>query len=204
MALHLLLLDKLSAFHEKFPGVHIRITSNTTPQAIEALTQGRADCAVVTTPNEAKKPLRETRLRNFREVLLCSVRNRELASQVRRLRDVVRYPFIGMGVGTSAYTFYQRLFVKQDLSFHVDIEAASVSQILPMVRHNLGIGFFSEILAAPAIARGEVCQVRLVESVPERAVTLVEDTSRPQSIAMKTFRQMLLTDQPLPESGERP
>ena len=109
---------------------------------------------MVTTPNEAKKPLRETRLRNFREVLLCSVRNRELASQVRRLRDVVRYPFIGMGVGTSAYTFYQRLFVKQDLSFHVDIEAASVSQILPMVRHNLGIGFFSEILAAPAIARG--------------------------------------------------
>ena len=207
VALHLLLLDKLSAFHEKFPGVHIRITSNTTPQAIEALTQGRADCAVVTTPNEAKKPLRETRLRNFREVLLCSVRNRELASQVRRLRDVVRYPFIGMGVGTSAYTFYQRLFVKQDLSFHVDIEAASVSQILPMVRHNLGIGFFSEILAAPAIARGEVCQVRLVESVPERAVTLVEDASRPQSIAMKTFRQMLLTDQPLPdgrESGARP
>ena len=36
VALHLLLLDKLSAFHEKFPGVHIRITSNTTPQAIEA------------------------------------------------------------------------------------------------------------------------------------------------------------------------
>ena len=27
VALHLLLLDKLSAFHEKFPGVHIRITS---------------------------------------------------------------------------------------------------------------------------------------------------------------------------------
>lgn len=189
--LRLLLLDKLSMFHERYPGVHLRITNVSAPQAIAALSRGQTDCAVITTPWEVRKPLRETPLLSFQETLICGPRFRHLTEETRRLRDVARCPFVCLGRETSTYMFYQKLFLKHDLNFHVDMEASTMDQVLPLVQHNLGIGFCSETLAAPAIAQGMVYQIRLVEPVPERSISLIEDTSRPQSIAMKTLHKLL-------------
>lgn len=193
-ALHLLLLDRLSIFHEKYPGVHLRITNHSTFQSIAALTRGEIDCAVVSTPFTVKKPLQVTPLLSFREILICGPHFRYLAGEQLRLQDVEQYPFVCLGRGTSTYEFYQRLFFKHDLTFHVDMEAATMDQVLPMVQHNLGIGFFSETLATPAIARGEIYQIHLAEPVPARSISLIEDTAHPQSIAMKTLRKLLCAD----------
>lgn len=193
-ALHLMLLERLAVFHERYPGVHLRITNDSTPEAIAALARGQANFAVITSPCTVKKPLRETPLLSFREILTCGPQFQHLAAEMRRLQDVVPYPFVCLSSGTSTHEFYQRLFLKHDLTFHVDMEAATIDQVLPMIEYNLGIGFFPEIMAAPAIARGEVFQIRLVEPVPERSVSLIEDTSRPQSTAMKTLRNLLCSD----------
>ena len=191
-ALHLLLLDRLDAFHRRYPGVHLRITNDSTPRAMEALLHGQVDCAVVTTPVRVKKPLRETPLLSFREILLCGPDFRYLAAEPRRLRDVEPCPFVCLGSGTSTFSFYQRLFLKHDLAFHVDMEAATMDQVLPMVQHNLGIGFYPEPMAAAALADRSVTPVHLSVQVPERSVSLIEDLARPQSVAMKALKKMLL------------
>ena len=191
-ALHLLLLDRLDAFHRRYPSVHLRITNDSTPRAMEALLHGQVDCAVVTTPVRVKKPLRETPLLSFREILLCGPDFRYLAAEPRRLRDVEPCPFVCLGSGTSTFSFYQRLFLKHDLAFHVDMEAATMDQVLPMVQHNLGIGFYPEPMAAAALADRSVTPVHLSVQVPERSVSLIEDLARPQSVAMKALKKMLL------------
>ena len=191
-ALHLLLLDRLAAFHRAYPGVHLRITNDSTPRAAEALLRGQVDCAVVTTPFQVKKPLHETTLLSFREILLCGSDFYHLAAEMRRLQDVESCPFVCLGTETSTFPFYQKLFFKHDLTFQVDMEAATMDQILPMVQHNLGIGFYPAPMASPAIAEGHVTQIHLAEPVSKRSVSLVEDASHPQSIAMKTLKKMLL------------
>ena len=199
-ALHLILLDRLAAFHKRYPGVRLRITNDySTPRAVEALLRGQVDCAVVTTPCPAKKSLRETPLVPFPEILICGPAFAYLAAKTRRLRDVEPCPFVCMGSGTSTFSFYQRLFLKHDLTFHVDMEAATMDQVLPMVQHDLGIGFFPEPMAAAALADGSVTRIRLTESVPQRAVSLVEDLSRPQSVAMKALKKLLLAPVDRPE-----
>ena len=191
-ALHLLLLDRLAAFHRAYPGVHLRITNDSTPRAVEALRRGQVDCAVVTTPFQVKEPLHETTLLSFREILLCGSDFYHLSAEMRRLQDVESCPFVCLGTGTSTFSFYQKLFFKHGLTFHADMEAATMDQVLPMVQHNLGIGFYPEPMASPAIAEGHVTQIHLAEPVPKRSVSLVEDASHPQSIAMKTLKKMLL------------
>ena len=190
-ALHLLLLDKLSAFHAKYPGVRLRITNDSTPQAVASLRSGQVDCAVVTSPHQVEKPLKCTPLLSFREILVCGTQYKDLAARMRSLKDLEGYPLVCLSRNTGTYDFYQRLFIKHDLPFHVDMEAATMDQVLPMIRHNLGIGFYSERLVAHSLAAGEVYQVRLVEPIPERAVCLIEDSSRPASVAVKAFRQLL-------------
>ena len=191
-ALHRLLLNRLDAFHRRYPGVHLRITNDSTPRAMEALLHGQVDCAVVTTPVRVKKPLRETPLLSFREILLCGPDFRYLAAEPRRLRDVEPCPFVCLGSGTSTFSFYQQLFLKHNLAFHVEMEAGTMDHVLAMVQSNLGVGFYPESMAAPALAAGTVFQIYLAEPIPERFVNLIEDTSRPQSVAMKAFKKMLL------------
>ena len=73
-----------------------------------------------------------------------------------------------------------------------EMEAGTMDQVLAMVQSNLGVGFYPESMAASALAAGTVFQIRLAEPIPERFVNLIEDTSRPQSVAMKAFKKMLL------------
>ena len=73
-----------------------------------------------------------------------------------------------------------------------EMEAGTMDQVLAMVQSNLGVGFYPESMAAPALAAGTVFQIHLAEPIPERFVNLIEDTSRPQSVAMKAFKKMLL------------
>ena len=66
-----------------------------------------------------------------------------------------------------------------------------MDQVLPMVKHNLGLGFYSETLAAESIVRGEVFHIRLVEPIPEREINLVEDISRPQRMAVQALVRLI-------------
>lgn len=70
-ALHLTLLNRLDAFHRRYPGIHLRITNDSTPRAMEGLLRGQVDCAAVTTPCPVRKSLQETALVSFREILIC-------------------------------------------------------------------------------------------------------------------------------------
>ena len=191
-ALHLTLLEKLSAFHDRYPGVRLRLTNDSTPQAIAALRGGHADFAVVTTPFQAPKPLRSTPLLRFREILVCGRQHQELARVPVSLRDLAGQSFICIGSGSGTYDFYQELFTRNNLPFRVDMEAATMDQVLPMVQHNLGIGFYPEPMAAAALADRSVTPVHLSVQVPERSVSLIEDLSRPPSVAMKALKKMLL------------
>ena len=184
-ALHMILLDKLSAFRVEYPGVHLRITNETTPQAIERLRNGESDFAVITAPQLTDRTLQQTELLRFREVPVCGPAYSEIAS------ELARYPLVCIGQDTSTYAFYQRFFTSHGVPFRVDVEAATMDQILPMVEHGLGIGFYPEKLVAPKIARGELFCVPLEQPVPERAISLVEDMSRPRSTAMKAIREMI-------------
>ena len=76
-------------------------------------------------------------------------------------------------------------------SMELHTEAATIDQILPMVRQNLGIGFIPEPLAQEVIEQGIVIQVPLLEEPPVREICFVEDKSSPHSMAANVLKEML-------------
>ena len=150
------------------------------------------DCAAITSACPERASLQERALVSFREILICGSDFHDLTAETRSLRDLENLPFVCMTRGTRTYTLYQQLFLKHNLAFHVEMEAGTMDQVLAMVQSNLGVGFYPESMAASALAAGTVFQIRLAEPIPERFVNLIEDTSRPQSVAMKAFKKMLL------------
>ena len=68
-----------------------------------------------------------------------------------------------------------------------DIELASISLVLPLVRNNFGIGFIPGDIAADDIKRGDVFEVRLKEPLPQRSICAVTCTKYPATAIMKAF-----------------
>lgn len=191
-ALHMLLLDRLERFHEEYPNVRLKISNYSTPQAIVALENGRIDFAIVSTPANIKKPLRKIPLHSFREILIGGAKYRHLSQKASSLAELSDYPFISLGKDTSTRELYIQYFLNHDLTFRPDMEAATADQILPMIIHNLGIGFYPEELAREVIARGDAFPVKLEEPAPGRELCLLLDDRHTQSIAVQKILKEFL------------
>ena len=184
-ALRLILLDRLETFHETYPHVRLKISNHSSPQAISALENGLADISVITTPVTIPKNYHKESLYSFRELLIGGTKYADLASKMRSLHDLKNIPQKCLGNDTATRNLYIEFFLNHHLQFAPDMEAATTDQVLPMVEHNLGIGFYPEDLCAASITSGSICPIRLVEPLPEREVCLVWDKGRPLSIAAK-------------------
>lgn len=190
-ALHIDLLDVLEQFHKRYPGVRLRIINGTTPQAIEALKGALIDMAVVTTPCDVTRPLKSTRLVKFGDVLICGA-DYAPEKMPQDMRDLDDAPLISLWRGTSTREFISDCFARRGLKLRVDMEAATMDQVLPMISRGLGIGFYPEPLAQDAIDKGLVRRIPLNDPPEERAICLINDASRPLSIAGRALADMLL------------
>jgi DNA-binding transcriptional LysR family regulator len=189
--LQLRLLDTLEAFHNQYPHVRLKISNHSTPQAVSALENELVDFAIVTTPLTSKKDLQIMPLSSFREILIGGHKYRELAKETQTLESIRDIPLISLVANTGSRELYEKYYYQHNLPFHPDMEAATTDQIFPMIKHNLGVGFYPEVLAEEPISRGEIVQIRLAEAVPVRKVCLVYDRTRPQSVAVKKLIAIL-------------
>lgn len=190
-ALHGILLTVLKDFHTQYPGIRIRISNHSTPQAVQAVRNGLVDFAVVTTPTDVHRPLKEIKLQDFQEVLICGHRYSFLSHNTQHLADLQQYPLISLGKETKTYDFFTGVYLSHGLVMAPDIEVATADQLLPTILHDLGIGFVPESFVHNHSGKEELYVIPLIEQIPTRSICLVEDSSRPLSIAANTLKNML-------------
>ena len=189
VALHCLLLPVLKKYRMLYPGIHIKISNHSTPQAVAALREGTADIAVVTTPTVRSASLSETTVKPVNEVAVCSKSFSSLIGRKVSLSEFLDYPLISLGTNTKSFEFYSKLFTAHDLPFQPDIEAFTADQILPMVEADLGIGFVPEEFLQE---KNNVCIIDLKEKIPERSVVLIKRKDQSLSMASKELERMIL------------
>lgn len=191
IALHGLLLPVLRAFRLSYPGVQIRITNHSTPQAVGAVRSGGVDFAVVTAPVDAAPHLREERLLSYRDILAAGPYFSPLAGRRHRLGELADRPWVSLSRDTGTFAFYDRFFAGHGLVLQPDVEAATTDQILPLVRNDMGLGFIPRWFAAGALERGEIFPIELEEEIPSRSICLVWDRSRPLSTAARELMRRI-------------
>ena len=190
IALHAVLLPVLRRFRKLYPGVRLRITNHSTAQAVASLKSGLVELALVSSPTGAVKPLKEFPLQEFRDIPICGPHFKELTDRPLHLSDLTDYPLISLGPETKTHALFTDFFSSYGLSMSPDIEAATTDQILPMVKHDLGIGFLPESFVRDALAKKEVFALNVIEQLPARQICLVRDLSRPASIAAQKLEKM--------------
>ncbi|MCI8371621.1 MAG: LysR family transcriptional regulator [Lachnospiraceae bacterium] len=190
-AMHMLLLPILNQYKKKYPGIKIRISNHLIGQAVQALTNGDVDFAVVATPADIRPPLHQIPVLSFQDILIGGPSYSHLAKVPVSLKDLSACPLVCLGEHTMTYRFYHDFYSRQGLSLKPELEAATTDQILPMIRNDLGIGFLPEIFAKEALEKSEICQIQLKESIPSRQICFIENQNYPLSAAAQELKEML-------------
>ena len=124
-ALNIYFLDKLKAFHMKYPGIRLKLYNHSTPQAINAVKSGIIDFAVVSTPAEVEPPLKIVKLETFQEILIGGMTFRALGSQILSVKELKDYPLIGLGRETMTFRFFNKWFMSHGSEFSPDAQTAT-------------------------------------------------------------------------------
>ena len=192
VALHCVLLPVLKQYRTLYPGIRLKISNHSTPQAVDAIKNGIADIAVVTTPTLPSAMTEEVTVRKFHEVAVCSAAFSELLGEKVGFAELLSYPMISLGTQTKSFELYSDFFAEEGLHYHPETEAATADQILPMVKANLGIGFIPrEFLQG---VEG-VFVIETEKSLPEREIRIVKRHEQTLSIAAKELERLILKPQ---------
>lgn len=192
IALHYVLLPVLKQYRTLYPGIRLKISNHSTPQAIDAIKNGIADIAVVTTPTLPSAMIEEVTVRKFREVAVCSSAFSELLESKVSLAELISYPMISLGSQTKSFELYSEFFAKEGLRYQPETETATADQILPMIKADLGIGFVPEEFL---VGVNGVSVIETEKPLPEREIHIVKRHEQTLSIAAKELERLILKQQ---------
>ena len=187
IALHALLLDVLRDFHKQFPGVHIKMTNYSSPQAVEAVKNGEAALAVVTTPTSSQRNMSELVLLPLKMILVAGPSYLYLKDHKMSLSELVEMPFITLSKHTETHRYMDNFFTSCNVLFNPMIETSTTAQILPLIMNDIGVGILPEVLVKDKLVSGEVVEIHLEEKIPNRFVCLTWDKGRPMSTVAQKF-----------------
>lgn len=189
LALHCVLLPVLKKYRNLHPGVQLKISNHSTPQAIRAIKDGVADIAVVTTPLTSSAMLEDRTIRKFREVAVCSGAFGDLLGRTVGFAELLRHPTISLGRQTMSFELYSEFFAEEGLPYHPETEAATADQILPMVKADLGVGFIPEEFLVDATG---VFVIQTEKPLPLREIRIVKRKEQALSVAAQEMERLLL------------
>ena len=182
-ALHCFLFDALDDFHQKYPKVRLNITNYSAIEAMSALKNGTVDLIVTATPFDAAPHMKTIVLKEIHDILTGGSMYKDLQNQSITLKELSTYPLICYSTGTKSRLFIEKIFTDNGLMLSPMIESAASDMIIPMIKHNLGLGFIPEEMVREAMDAGEIVKINTIETIPSRKICLVYDTQHPRSTA---------------------
>lgn len=190
-ALHLFLLKALHGFKQEYPAIRIKIYNHTTLEILKHLISGKLDFAVITTPFEIPKTFSSVKALDFVEILAGGSQYENLCNTALELKDIKKFPWIGLSRGSATYNLYKNFFIEHKIDLEPDMEVTTTDLMLPLIENNLGIGFVPEKLALPLLQEKKLIQIHLNCEIPKRSIQIVSDKERGKSLAADTFYKFL-------------
>lgn len=188
IALHEVLLPKLALFHKKYPGVKIQLTNQSTPETIASLKKELVHFALVTSPFEIHAPFQAKKLLDFKETLVAGNEFCDLKNRIVELEELKNYPWVSLMPGTATRDYYDEFFAMNNIKFEPQFMAATMNQVLPMIKAGLGIGFVPSNMVDNEM---NVFEIQVKNEPKPRSVYLITDTEHPLSAAAIKLIEMI-------------
>lgn len=180
------LVPYLGKFHKQFPGIHIRVTNQTSIGCVDLLEKGQVDLIFTNYPNSRlETSLHLKKVLEFQDIFLASQNYFHLEYQQLSFRELLNYPILMLTRKSTTSEFLHNLFQQHQLDLVPEIELSSNDLLLDMAAIGLGIAFVPDYCQKSASE--ELFALTLAESLPKRQIMLVYNDQLPLSPAAMEF-----------------
>ena len=184
------LIPYLKRFHEKYPGIHIKVINQTSIACAKFLENGQADFIITNYPNSALSGALSTRVINeFHDVFTASRQAFPLEGKTLSLSDLLKYPILMLDRKSTTSEFLHQVFQKNQLDLVPEIELSSNDLLIDLARIGLGVAFVPDF-CIPAQDK-DLFILRLREELPARQMMVAYNDTLPVSQAARQFMDML-------------
>ena len=188
------LLPHIRRFRDRYPGVRLKIHTESTPSTVSQLLNEAVDIAVVTSPVAPDTRLEITKLAPVQDIAIAGVNFEGLRGKVLSFTQLAQLPLVMLAEGTTTREFINEYFASAGSVPEADIEVKTLDLVTPVVENGLGVGFVTAEFAGKALEEGRVFRLRLEREIPQRYVCMLHNPARPMMPAAKKFAEMLMQD----------
>lgn len=191
MTLQFYLLPFLEKFHERFPGIKVRVTNAPTPETLEHLRLGRIDFGVVSEPFETKQDIEVINIREIQDVFVAGNRFDKLKDKLLDYSALEELPIICLEHNTSSRTYIDAFLQANKVVLQPEFELAMSDIIVKFTQRNLGIGCVVKDFASDLLKKGDLFELKFKEPIPSRHFCIITGNQNPISSAAKELLGML-------------
>ena len=180
------LVPYLSRFHKEFPGIHIKVTNNTSIGCVDLLESGQVDLIFTNYPNSRLGNTGHmTKVRCFQDVFIANRNYFNLENQKLSFKELLNYPILMLDRKSTTSEYLHTLFQQHQLDLVPEIELSSNDLLLDLAAIGLGIAFVPDYCLPKHSC--DLFPLTLAEELPSRQLMLVHSEQLPLRPAAKQF-----------------
>ncbi len=189
-----LLVPVLKQFHERFPGVPIKVTNATSLGCVDLLEQGKVDLIITNFPNRRLNSsyVKKT-IRSFQDVFLANPAYYNLPGEIS-LKQLKEYPILTLESKCTTSEFLHQLFLQHQLQLIPQVELSSNDLLLDLANIGIGIAFLPDYCIKAG--QSDLYTVRTKETIPMRRIVAAVNTALLPSSATEEFLRLLPEAEP--------
>lgn len=184
------LLPHLKEFHERYPGIELKIHNGTSRGVLDLLQSGRVDVAFASQAPEGDI----FSVRKCFDTHLVFVAAPEYPcdfSHTFTLPELAQLPLILLDQKASSRRYLERIFLARGVALHPAFELGTHDLQIALARIGLGVAIVTEELSQSALARGVIKKLHISEEIPPRSVSLCALRDVTPTAAATKFMELL-------------
>lgn len=182
MTLKYFLLPYLERFHQQYPEVKVVVYNSTTPETIDALSNGKIDLGIVSSPLPSHAAFEIRKVREIQDIFVAGSRFADLKNKQLSFKILEQLPVICLEKNTSTRKYVDAFLEHKSISLSPEFELATSDMIVQFALRNLGIGCVMKDFALEALKSGELFELSFSSVLPSRNFYIIhyaEDTLAP-------------------------
>lgn len=194
MTLQFFLLPFLERFHEKYPGIKVRVSNAPTPETLGFLKDGRIDFGVVSTPFTLEEGIQFQKVKEIQDTFVAGRRFIQYKNRMLDFSELEKLPLICLEGKTSTREYMDLFLQENGVLIRPEFELATSDMIVQFTLRSLGVGNVMREFAEAELESGRLFELRFNKMIPKRNFCIVTNEKNPLSAAARNLMQIIYTE----------
>ncbi len=195
MTLQFFLLPFLEKFHEKHPGIKVKVTNAPTPETLKFLEEGRIDFGVVSTPLQMKGGIKVREVMEIQDTFVAGRRFMQYKNRMLDFSELENLPLICLEGNTSTRNYMDDFLTGEGVKVQPEFELATSDMIVQFALRNLGVGSVMRHFAAEELESGRLFELRFNKMIPKRKFGIATLENYPLSVAAGNLLKIIFNEE---------